>query len=56
MLKFDDKYLKKANEVCQKVIESLRGWETKPERFSVSESHVCQEGVEDTGIDIVAFM
>jgi hypothetical protein len=56
MLKFDDKYLKKANEVCQKVLDSLKTGETKPERFSVSESHVCQEGVEDTGIDIVAFM
>jgi len=56
MLKFDDKYLKKANETCKKVIEALKGGENKPQRFSVSESHVCQEGVEDTGIDIVAFM
>jgi hypothetical protein len=55
-LGFDEKFLKKANEVCKRVCECLRGSEFVPDRFSVSESHVCQEGVEDTGIDIVAYM
>jgi hypothetical protein len=55
-LRFDEKFLKKANEVCKRVCDSLKGTEFKPDRFSVSESHVCQEGVEDTGVDIVAYL
>lgn len=55
-LKFDEKYLKKANDVCKKVCDVLKSSEFKPERFSVSESHVCQEGVEDTGVDVVAYL
>jgi hypothetical protein len=55
-LQFDDKYLRKANQICQKVCDALKNSEPRPERFSVSESHVCQEGVEDTGVDIVAYM
>jgi hypothetical protein len=56
MLKFDDKFLKKANETCKKVMDALTQSPHKPARFSASESHVCQEGMEDTGIDVVAFM
>jgi hypothetical protein len=56
MLQFDDKFLKKANETCKKVMEALNQSSFKPVRFSASESHVCQEGLEDTGIDVVAFM
>lgn len=55
-LQFDDKYLKQANAACKKVCEALKGSQFKPERFSVSESHVCQEGIEDTGVDIVAYL
>ena len=56
MLKFDEKFLKKANETCKKVMNALNSSPHKPARFSASESHVCQEGIEDTGIDVVAFM
>ena len=55
-LQFNDKFLKNANEVCKKVCNSLNTSELKPARFSVSESHVCQEGIEDTGVDIVAYL
>lgn len=55
-LGFDDKFLKKANEVCKKVCDSIKATDFKPQRVSVSESHVCQEGVEDTGVDIVAYL
>ena len=55
-LRFDEKFLKKANEVCTKVCDGINGTEFKPDRFSVSESHVCQEGAEDTGVDIVAYL
>lgn len=55
-LKFDDKFLHRANEVCKKICDALSNSQIKPERFSVSESHVCQEGVEDTGVDIVAYL
>lgn len=55
-LQFNDKFLKNANEVCKKVCNSLNTSDLKPTRFSVSESHVCQEGVEDTGVDIVAYV
>jgi hypothetical protein len=55
-LGFDDKFLRKANEVCKKVCDSIKNTDFKPERVSVSESHVCQEGVEDTGVDIVAYL
>lgn len=56
MLKFDDKYLRNANEVGNKVMNALKQSPMVPERFSVSETHSCQEGVDDTGIDIVAFV
>ena len=55
-LQFNEKFLKNANEVCKKVCNSLKTSELKPARFSVSESHVCQEGIEDTGVDIVAYL
>ena len=55
-LRLDEKYLRKANDVCKKVCDALKKSEIVPERFSVSESHVCQEGVEDTGVDIVAYL
>ena len=55
-LRFDDKYLKQANVVCKRVCDAINGSDFKPERFSVSESHVCQEGIEDTGVDIVAYL
>ena len=55
-IQFDDKYIKKANEVCKKVCDALKGSDVKPERFSMSESHVCQEGKDETGVDIVAFL
>jgi hypothetical protein len=55
-LRFDDKFLKKANEVCKRVCDTVNNTEFKPDRFSVSESHVCQEGAEDTGVDIVAYL
>lgn len=56
MIKFDEKYIKNANAVCRKVCEALKGSDLKPVRFSMSESHVCQNGKDETGVDIVAFL
>ena len=56
LIKFDDKFLKQANDVCKKVCDALKNSEIKPQRFSLSESHVCQKGKDDTGVDIVAFL
>lgn len=55
-LGIDTKGLSSINNVCGKVTTALKECSTKPERFSISENHVCSDGVENSGVDIVAFL